>query len=345
MSITLTRRAFGAAATATLAAPLAAPFISRAEAAAPLLLRCSLDTAPSHPRNVGIRDYLAKLEKASDGKIKTKLFQSGALFPDLHVVKAMVQGQVEMACPGTWTITGFIPDADFSQLPGLYGRPISDFHKASDGGAGKFINGEITRKLHLQVLGGWYDLGFNNWYSTKKPLTSLASLKGMKLRSPGGILNSWRIRFFGGIANVTPWPDVPLAMSQGNFDGLITTNESSNSSKLFNSGLRHSLQDHQGMGLYVPMMSQTFWHKMDAKLQETVLKLWAENLPAYRKNTAQAQHEGRLALAKHGVSFVDVSQAERDAVRAKMIPLQAKAAADAHMSAKLVKLVMADVGA
>ena len=345
MPITLTRRSFGAAATAALAAPLAAPFIGRAEAAAPLLLRCSLDTEPSHPRNVGIRDYLAKLEKASDGKIKTKLFQSGALFPDLHVVKALVQGQVEMACPGTWTITGFIPDADFSQLPALYGRPISDFHKASDGGAGKFINAEITRKLHLQVLGGWYDLGFNNWYSTKKPLTSLASLKGMKLRSPGGVLNSWRIRFFGGIANVTPWPDVPLAMSQGNFDGLITTNESANSSKLFDSGLRHSLQDHQGLGLYVPMMSRTFWHKMDAKLQETVLKLWAENLPTYRKNTAHAQQEGRIALGKHDVTFVDVSQAERDAVRAKMIPQQAKAAADAHMSQQLVKLVMADVGA
>lgn len=345
MSITLTRRAFGAAATATLAAPLAAPFIRNAEAAAPLLLRCSLDTEPTHPRNVGIRDFLAKVEKASDGRIKTRLFQSGTLFPDLHVVKAMVQGQVEMAVPGTWTITGFVPDADFSQLPGLYGQPIDIVHKATDGAAGKFVNAEITKKLHLHVLGGWFDLGFNNWYSTKKPLTSLASLKGMKLRSPGGVLNSWRIRFFGGIANVTAWPDVPLAMSQGNFDGLITTNESANSSKLFDSGLRHSLQDHQGMGLYVPMMNMAFWNKLGPQLQGTVTKLWVENLPQYRLNTAKAQHEGRLALAKQGVVFVDLSQAERDAVRKKMLPLQAKAAHDAHMSPQLVKLVMSDVGA
>jgi C4-dicarboxylate-binding protein DctP len=345
MSITLTRRAFGAAATATLAAPLAAPFIRNAEAAAPLVLRCSLDTEPTHPRNVGIRDFLAKLEKASDGRIQTRLFQSGTLFPDLHVVKAMVQGQVEMAVPGTWTITGFVPDADFSQLPGLYGQPIDIVHKATDGAAGKFVNAEITRKLHLHVLGGWFDLGFNNWYSTKKPLTSLASLKGMKLRSPGGVLNSWRIRFFGGIANVTAWPDVPLAMSQGNFDGLITTNESANSSKLFDSGLRHSLQDHQGMGLYVPMMNMAFWNKLGPQLQGTVTKLWVENLPQYRLNTAKAQHEGRLALAKQGVVFVDLSQAERDAVRKKMLPLQAKAAHDAHMSPQLVKLVMSDVGA
>ena len=341
MSLTLTRRGFSAAATAALATP----FIANAEAAAPLLLRCSLDTEPSHPRNVAFRDFLAKLEKASDGRIKTRLFQSGALFPDLHVVKALVQGQVELACPGTWTITGFVADADFSQLPAFYGRPIAQVHKATDGKAGAFVNAEIAKKLHLQVLGGWFDLGFNNWYSTRKPLASLASLKGMKLRSPGGVLNSWRIRFFGGIPNVTAWPDVPLAMSQGTFDGLITTNESADSSKLFDSGMRHSLQDHQGMGLYVPLMNQEFWGKLGPKLQQTVLSLWKDNLPAYRVNTAHAQHEGRLALTKHGVAFVDVSQAERDGVRKKMLPMQDKAAAGAHMSPQLVKLVMADIGA
>ena len=131
MTTRLTRRAFTAAAVATFATPLAAPHIRRAEAAAPVQLRMSLDTAPSHPRNVAFRDYLGKLEQASGGQIKTKLFESGSLFPDLQVTKALVQGQVEMACPGTWTITGFVADADFSQLPGAV-RP-ADRHGAQGG--------------------------------------------------------------------------------------------------------------------------------------------------------------------------------------------------------------------
>jgi C4-dicarboxylate-binding protein DctP len=340
MTNIISRRAFGAAA----AGALAAPFVRRAEAAAPFELRCSLDTAPSHPRNVACRDFLAKLETASNGQITTKLFESGSLFPDLQVVKALVQGQVEMACPGTWTITGFVPDADFSQLPGLYGRPIELVHKATDGKAGTFVNAEITSKLHLQVLGGWFDLGFNNWFSTHKALHSLDDLKGMKLRSPGGVLNSFRIRYFGGIANVTAWPDVPLAMSQGTFDGLISTNESTNSSKLYDSGMRYSLQDHQGMGLYVPLVNPGFWDKIGPKLQETVLHLWSENLPTWRANTAKSQERAREELIKHEVTFVDVSQAELDAVHSKMVTEQDKAVADAHISPELVKLVMADVG-
>jgi TRAP-type C4-dicarboxylate transport system substrate-binding protein len=312
---------------------------------APLELRCSLDTAPSHPRNVAFHDYLGKLEEASGGQIKTRLFESGALFPDLQVLKALVQGQVEMACPGTWTLTGFVADADFSQLPAFYGRPIAMVHKAADGAGGKFVNAELTGKLKVEILGPWFDLGFNNWYSTRKPLNSTADLKGMKLRSPGGVLNSFRIRFFGGIPNVTAWPDVPLAISQGTFDGLISSNESANSAKLFDSGLRYSLQDNQGMGLYVPMVNPAFWQKVGPKLQETMVRLWADNIGTYRANTAKQQESGRAALEKQGVKFVDVPQAELDAVHAELLKVQDKAVEEAHISPKLAELVMADVGA
>ena len=99
MPNTITRRAFGA----SRPSPLPHLSFAGADAAAPIELRCSLDTAPSHPRNVALRDFLGKLEAASGGQITTKLFESGSLFPDLQVVKALVQGQVEMACPGTWT--------------------------------------------------------------------------------------------------------------------------------------------------------------------------------------------------------------------------------------------------
>src|SRR5580704_3309933 len=127
--------AVGRGAVATLAS---FAILRHARGEAPIELRCSLDTAPSHPRNVAFRDFLGKVEAASGGQIKTKLFESGALFPDLKVVTALVQGQVEMCCPGTWTITGFVADADFSQLPLFYGQPVDKIHKAVGGAGGQF---------------------------------------------------------------------------------------------------------------------------------------------------------------------------------------------------------------
>jgi hypothetical protein len=114
MHLSLSRRTFVASA----AAMLAAPALRTAAAEEPLVLRCSLETAPSHTRNAIVRDYLARIESAARGRIKTQLFESGQLFPDLQVGKALLQGQVEMAAPGCWTLTGIVPDADFLQLPG-----------------------------------------------------------------------------------------------------------------------------------------------------------------------------------------------------------------------------------
>src|SRR5271154_3960479 len=97
MGYDITRRRFGA--TAAAAGLLAATGSTRADE--PLRLRCSLDTAPTHIRNQSMVDYLGKLETASGGRIKGEVFHAGQLFADLDVAKALIQGQVEMAAPGS----------------------------------------------------------------------------------------------------------------------------------------------------------------------------------------------------------------------------------------------------
>jgi C4-dicarboxylate-binding protein DctP len=116
------------------------------------------------------------------------------------------------------------------------------------------------------------------------------------------------------------------------------------SSKLFDSGLRHSLQDRQGMGLYVPLVNEALWTKLGPKLQEMVRKLWADSLPTWRDNSAKSQARARDELVAQGVTVLDVPQAELDAVHAKMLPELDKVVADAHISPELVKLVLADAG-
>jgi C4-dicarboxylate-binding protein DctP len=98
MNGSLSRRSFAAAAMAMATAP--ALRSSAMAADEPLILRCSLETVPSHTRNASVRDYLGRIEEATGGKIKTHLFESGQLFPDIQVGKALLQGQIEMAVPG-----------------------------------------------------------------------------------------------------------------------------------------------------------------------------------------------------------------------------------------------------
>ena len=341
MTVGISRRDLGRAA---LASASSFAILSHARGEEALKIRCSLDTAPSHVRNISIVDYLKQVETATSGKITSEVFHSGQLYADINVGKALLQGQVDMAAPGGWTQTGIVSDCDFVQLPAFYGQSIDVTHAATDGKAGAYVVSQLEAKLRVKALGPWIDLGFQNWYSTSKPLNTVADFKGLKIRSPGGAGISWRINLLGGIANTTAWPNVPLALSQGTFDGFVSTDESVFSAKLWEAGIHHSYADHQYVGQYVPMVSQTFWAKLTPEQQKIMLDLWAKNIPTYRANAAAAQTAARKTLMEKGVAFVDPSRDELAANRKIMQADVTTLIKDAKLSPEVVRLTDEAIG-
>jgi C4-dicarboxylate-binding protein DctP len=248
----------------------------------------------------------------------------------------LVLGQVEMAAPGTWLVSSYVPEADLGQLPAFYGLPVEATHRAIDGIPGDLVNEQVSKKLRVTIPGRWIDLGFTNWYSTRKPLNTLADLKGLKIRNSGGFAQPWRARFFGGVPNMTAWPDVPLALSQGTFDALQSTNESCASAKLWDAGLHFGLIDHQNMGDYIPMMSAAFWSTLSPEMRTLITDLWAANIGDYRTNLAAAQEKAEAALKDHGVKLAYVPPEELAAERNKMLKQQDAVAREMKMSPDFV---------
>ena len=153
---------------------------------------------------------------------------------------------------------------------------------------GQLLATQIEQKLSAHVIGPWLDLGFFNWYSTAKPLNSYGDLKGLKIRNSGGAGQAWRTQFMGAIPNTTPLPNVALALSQGTFDGLITTNETVASA---HSGNRESAMRSKTTS----SSANTFRSSVSPSgrscrpiFSRLLTDLWRENVAAYR-----AEHGGR----------------------------------------------------
>ncbi|HEY0185372.1 MAG TPA: TRAP transporter substrate-binding protein DctP [Rhodopila sp.] len=322
-----------------LGSALAAPFIRTARAD-PIRMRVSLDTAPSHGRTQSIADFLKKLEAASQGAIAPQLFDSAQLFPDREVIKALVLGQVEMAVPGTWRVSTYVPEADLSQLPIFYGQPAETTHRAIDGVPGNMVNEQVAKKLRVKIPGRWIDLGFTNWYSGRRPLNELRDLKGLKVRNSGGFAQPWRARFFGALPATAAWPDVPLELAQGAFDALQSTNESCVSAKLWDAGLRYGLIDHQSMGDYIPMLGEAFWTALTPALKTLVTDLWTANIGVYRTNLAAAQDKAEKELRARGVKFAFVPPEELAEQRTLMMAEQEKVAREMKISPDIVSRIM-----
>jgi TRAP-type C4-dicarboxylate transport system substrate-binding protein len=248
------------------------------------------------------------------------------------VIKGMVLGQVEMAAPGTWLVAAYVPEADLGQLPIFYGQPIDVTHRAIDGVPGTMVNEQVSKKLRVTIPGRWIDLGFTNWYSARRPLNSLEDLKGLKIRNSGGFAQPWRARFFGGLPTMTPWPDVPLALSQGTFDALQSTSESCASAKLWDAGLHYGLIDHQTMSNYIPMLSETFWGALTPALKTLVTDLWAANVGIYRANLAAAQDKAEKELRQRGIRLSTVSSEALTEQRQLMLEDQDQVAREMKIS-------------
>ncbi len=305
-------------------------------------LRASLDTSATHARTVAVADYLKQVEARSGGRIATELFHSGQLFRDRDVAKALRQGAIEMAVPGNWVLTGIVPDADVFELPAFFGQPQEVVFKEADGPLGTMIDGELAKRLDVKVLGTWLPLGYDNTYSTNKPINGFADMVGMKIRNSGGAGQAARARFFQAQPNMTAWPDVPLALSQGTFEAVSSTDESLASAKLWDSGIHYGFVDKEFIGFYVPMVSESFYDKLPPDLQKLLVDVWQENIGAYRSRMEAAQTQARQTLEQHGVKFVLPSDAVLGQARAKMLEEQDSIAKEMRISPAALKQVNDD---
>ncbi|MGE0417513.1 MAG: TRAP transporter substrate-binding protein DctP [Acetobacteraceae bacterium] len=306
------------------AATLALPAIST-RAADAIKMRISIEVAATHKRTALITKYAEEVNKLSGGRINAEVFHSAQLFRDRDVAKALRQGGAEMATPGPWNLTGLVRNLELPLAPIFYGRDPKQVHQVLDGPVGQELNAETEKRIGVKILGKWLDLGASHSFSTERPLNGPADLKGLKIRTSGGAGQMIRVKFFGGIPNLTSWPDVPLALSQGTFDALFTTNESLASAKLWESGVRYGLQDYQFFAQYMPMVSGSFWSKLTPDLQKIVTGVWQEHIESMRDAMAQAQAHALETMQQQGVKVVIPSAAVIADTRKRLLTTQDEA--------------------
>jgi C4-dicarboxylate-binding protein DctP len=307
-------------------------------------MRIALDTNPTHVRNRNTEAFAARV-RAEIPRLAPQVFPSAQLFRDRDVPRALRQGGVEMGIPGWWNLDGIAPDAALPSLPMFYGLDPALLHRIMDGPAGQQINRKLEERLRVKVLGRWFDLGAQHFYSTGKPLNSFADLEGLRIRHPGGTANAARIRTLGANPVLVPWPDVPLALSQRTVDGLVTTHESANTAKLWDAGVRYAFEDFQTFNQYIPMVSQPLWNKLTPAERTTLTRIWEETVDTERAEAAAAQSAARGILLQNNIAIVTAGQDAAADARRRLMATQDQVVAEIGMDRDLVATVLREIRA
>ena len=327
------------AAAATLAT-LAAPSVSAEE----IPFRISLNTGPNHVRNIALEEFVTKLTERTEGQLDVQVFPSGQLFKGPDVPKALAQGGVEMGVPIILYISRVVPNAGLLDLPMFYGRSPEEIHAVMDGEVGAELNAEIEGTLGVKVIGPNLDLGHGSIFTTEVPATSLAALSGLKLRVPGSPAAKVRYDSLGVDSVSISFADVPISLAQKSIDGLMTTHETIRSAKLWESGLKYSL-DTQGTFLqYVPMIGNPTWEKLGPDLQKIVTDTWAETVGGARDLAAERQASAREEGKANGIENVQATPEELAAFRAELMAQQDAIVEAVRMDPEFVARAAAALG-
>lgn len=302
-----------------------AAFVSLAASVAALAgpnLTITLDTPPSHMRNVYVGRFAEALTERSGGELTVEVFDSGQLYSSRDAGRAVARGDAGMAIVSTAPLSQIEPSLTVLEFPMFSGLPVDRMSAIVDGPLGQRLGAMLSEKMHVVALDGWYLLGAINVYSTNTPLNSLADLAGLQVRHPGGVGMVSYLEELGANPVSMPFTDVPMALQQGTVDAIVSSNASIVSGSLQESGLRHAYLNNALTGFYMPIVAENYWEQLTPEQQQLFRDTWAEFVPGQRADAIRQQDEARATLEAAGMTFVEQPAEEAAAMRERLAGAQ-----------------------
>lgn len=293
--------------------------------------------AKGHPVVMGMEKFAELVEAKSGGKMKVSLFPGGALGSDQANVSAIQGGTLEMASMNSGIFASVVKDFAIYDFPFLFGD-AKEADAVVDGPFGKSLHAKLEDKGMVGLA--YYELGFRHITNSKRPITKVEDIAGLKLRVIPNPINIDWVSALG--ANPTPlaFPELYAALEQKAVDGQENPFATINSAKFYEVQKNLAITNHQ----YNPqsvVISKKFWDTLAAD-EKKILQDAATESARYQREQSRAAAAGILDnLKKNGMQVTELPPAEVAKLREKMKPVIAKHSA--AVGEATVKAVMAEL--
>ena len=134
-----------------------------------------------YPTTLGAKKFAELVEKESSGRIKILVQAGGKLGAESGVIAQMQYGGIDFARVSLSQLAEYLPELNVLQMPYLY-SDSDHMWKVLDGRIGSDFLEKVSKS---ELIGlSWYDAGARNFYNSKKPITCLEDMAGMRIRFP-----------------------------------------------------------------------------------------------------------------------------------------------------------------
>jgi len=290
-----------------------------------------------HPIVLGMEKFAELVDTKSGGKLKVNVFPSGALGSDQANVSSLQGGTLEMASMNSGIFASLVKDFSIYDFPFLFGNP-KEADAVVDGPFGVAMHKKLEEKGLVGL--GYYELGFRQITNSKRPITKVEDIAGLKLRVIPNPINVDWVTALGANPTPLPFPEVYAALEQKAIDGQENPVATIKGAKLFEVQKYMTLTNHQ----YNPqsiVVSKKFWDTLAPADQKILQDAARESIQYQRTQSRAALQSGLEDLRKGGMQVSELSPAEVTKLRDKMKPVIAKHSATAGEAT--VKAMMAEL--
>lgn len=297
----------------------------------PRIIRFGYGLAEESNQGRAVKFFADDLSKRTGGKIKAKGFASASLGSDIQMQNALIGGAQEMTVVSTATLVGIVDDFGIYDLPFLF-RNEKEADAVLDGPFGR----KLADKLQAKGLVGlvYWENGFRNLTNSKRPITKLEDLQGVKLRV---MQNPVYLDMFNGFgANAIPlaFSELFTALESKTVDGQENPVNTIQSSKFYEVQKYLSITRHV-YSPWIVLASKKWWDGLSADERKVIEDSAKASRDFERKDSRDAEAKALDQLKSKGMQVTVLSDKELDRMQTSARPAIAKFSANGH--AELVK--------
>jgi TRAP-type C4-dicarboxylate transport system substrate-binding protein len=291
-----------------------------AQPAGPILLKFSHQNSPSSLIHEPYHPFYKNVMKRSAGRIKMEYYPAEQLVKSKGDLQGVRSGISDIQV----IVTSYNPQA--YPLSGLYMLPFA--HKSGEEAFRSFMNlkdkyimPEIN-KLGVKLLAPYIGCNYS-LFTVEKPVRKVEDLKGLKVRSPGAIMNKVLTGFGARPVSITA-ADLFESLQKRVTDAAVhTAGVLGTSQKVYDATKTGYIIDAGGLGTFVCLilMNKKSWDKLNPDLQKIVEEEGISMGLQISTNYDKYDNFGLQELLDHGVKKIVWDEAEKNKLKGPVMKI------------------------
>jgi tripartite ATP-independent transporter DctP family solute receptor len=267
---------------------------------------------PDYPTVVGDKKFAELVSQKSNGRIKIDVFPSSQLGEEKAVIEQVQLGAIEFTRVSTGALGGFNKQYEVFSLPYIFDNDEHVWRFLESDSGNKLLDSLETSRMKGLA---YYSSGARSFYS-RKPLTSIADLKGQKVRVIQNKVNIDLMNALG--ANATPmaYGEVFSSLQTGVIDAAENNYPSYFTSNHYQQAKNLILDGHQRVP-EVLLISKITWDKLSDEDRKILKDSAMESVKTQRKSWDEFEKDSEAKIKAAGVTITEVKDVKpwQDAVK------------------------------